>query len=113
MDRPDQSEFHDIADLSQLELPPLFDTSCGPGPVRRRRSSPRSTTRAVATENVFDPSQSWPSTSPFGYHRTSSSQRTPRDPRTHFSPSRVRFRNLLPVLTPSDCHNGKSDGCSD
>jgi hypothetical protein len=107
MENSNQSNKHDIADLSQLDiLPPSSRSISGPGPVRRRRTSPRSSPLAVtpardltATSLLSLCSQRFDPLSP------------PKTPLSHLSHTRVHFNNLLPVFSPIDPNNGESNRC--
>ncbi|KAF4615372.1 hypothetical protein D9613_003222 [Agrocybe pediades] len=83
----------DIADLSLI---PDAELSSGPGPVRRRktslRSSPRSKTYSSSSTSGSSPHYSIPT-------RDTLPLSTPPvpTPRSRFIPSRVLFHNLMPV----------------
>ncbi|KAF8162889.1 hypothetical protein B0H34DRAFT_298981 [Crassisporium funariophilum] len=84
----------DIADLSLIPDSSLTDLSAsGPGPVRRRKTSLRSNPVASSTKNNSPGSH-------FPIRDTSllASPSVPT-PRSRFTPSRVLFQNLMPVLS--------------
>ncbi|KAJ7639940.1 hypothetical protein DFH06DRAFT_628744 [Mycena polygramma] len=80
---PDAFDLADIADLSQLvidEPPPhLAPRPSVSGPIRRRKTSLRST--------------------PLGPRSRTSHENTPHTPRSHIDYSRVTFHNLMPVFS--------------
>jgi len=92
---PDLTNPWDIADLSLLPVPSLSELlHSGPGPVRRRktslRSSPLASSKAISLLPIRDtsllPSPSLPT------------------PRSSFIPSRVLFQNLMPVACDSSMY---------
>ncbi|KAF8810125.1 hypothetical protein BYT27DRAFT_7336901 [Phlegmacium glaucopus] len=84
---PDLINPWDIADLSLLPVPVSELPASGPGPVRRRktslRSSPLASSKTIPPLPIRDTSL-----------LLSPSLSTPR---SHFTPSRVLFQNLMPV----------------
>ncbi|KAF8229521.1 hypothetical protein L208DRAFT_1401967 [Tricholoma matsutake] len=99
LDTPqDSSSPWDIADLSQIpDLP-------GPGPVRRRKTSLRSNPLALPPlQTQFPNDSSWVAGPTFPFCDTPISRS--QTPQTRFTPSRVLFRNLMPVYNdhPDNC----------
>ena len=92
---PDITNPWDIADLSLLPVPPLSELpASGLGPVRRRktslRSSPLASSKSTSHLPIRDTSL-----------LPSPSQPTPR---SRFTPSRVLFQNLMPVACDSSMY---------
>lgn len=91
----------DIADLSLLPLNedpvPFSDTTPASGPVRRRKTSLRS--NPLGSIHESPPSEPLRQHAPIRQHTDplSDRPRTPQ-PRIPFDPSRVTFRNLMPVF---------------
>jgi hypothetical protein len=93
---PDVTNPWDIADLSLLPVSPLSELpDSGPGPVRRRktslRSSPLASSKAISHLPIRDTS-------------LLSSPSLPT-PRSRFTPSRVLFQNLMPVACDSSMYH--------
>ena len=101
---PQLSNPWDIADLSLLPEPQPTSEPLGPGPVRRRKTSLRSNPMAST-----DPESSPPS-SPMDCAPATPPSPPPlpqATPLSRFSPSRILFRNLMPV----SCEDGSPHHC--
>ncbi|KDR81841.1 hypothetical protein GALMADRAFT_15674, partial [Galerina marginata CBS 339.88] len=94
----------DIADLSLIPDSSFHDIpSSGPGPVRRRKTSLRSS--PIAAKNSTSPSGS-----PLPLRDTSLlPSPSVSTPRSRFIPSRVLFHNLMPVSC--DCRSEQPPPC--
>ncbi|KXN82610.1 hypothetical protein AN958_02461 [Leucoagaricus sp. SymC.cos] len=106
----------DLADLSQIPDPtlPHFRPS-GPGPIRRRRLSPRSSPllphsslhHPVHTHNSSDDNDTDDDDYPFQRNYNLFARDIPSRPSTpvrkyDFDPTLITFRHLMPVSDPSD-----------
>ncbi|KII88632.1 hypothetical protein PLICRDRAFT_41828 [Plicaturopsis crispa FD-325 SS-3] len=101
---PDVVDMWDLADLSQIVI--HEEESCcaaGPGPVRRRKTSLRSSPLGSENSPARHPTIPYPIDCDVHL-------RSPRTPMTRGAmlPSQVRFHNLLPVYTPYNSHNDES-----
>ncbi|KAF5324828.1 hypothetical protein D9611_004256 [Ephemerocybe angulata] len=110
---PEHTSPWDIADLSLLPA----ESEDGPGPVRRRKTSLRSNPMAAPCSPQSLPLPPSPSPAPLSPLDTNSQflfpcapspSPSPATPLARFNPSRILFRNLMPV---SHCDDGSPHQC--
>ena len=102
LESPSDCSPSEIADLSQIHVQDrtYLDTTTGPGPVRRRKTSLRS--KPFSSGNADD--VSCRSRQPFPREViVNANQSPPRTPLSRiFAPAAIRFHNLMPVYSDSD-----------
>jgi hypothetical protein len=106
---PDQLNTWDMADLSQLpaeEFPAEAPDVCGPGPVRRRKTSQRTNPLASSPEPPSDCAAMRMRMQSLTAAHIPSSPRTPIS--QIFNPSDIHFHELLPVFPSRDSFNDQT-----